>query len=147
MITPNTKPGYSLVELTAVLATLSIMLLMAAPPVERLLDGLAVRSAREALTLELARTRLLARVHGGAALVMDADAGSAVILSVAGDTLEPPLLLHPYRARLDLGSDTEATVRYDALGIGRLANRTLRLVRGDAEARVTVSAYGRVRAW
>ena len=38
-------------------------------------------------------------------------------------------------------------IRYDAIGIGRIANRTLRFERGHAVAGLTVSAYGRVRAW
>jgi prepilin-type N-terminal cleavage/methylation domain-containing protein len=146
---PGTRrKGHTLIELLAVLATMGIALLMAAPPVERLLDGLAVRSARDALVVELARTRLLARTHGGALLLLDANAATAVIVSESGDTLHPPLLLHAhYRTGLELGSSAQATIRYDALGIGRLANRTLHVVRGGSAARITVSAYGRVRAW
>ena len=38
-----------------------------------------------------------------------------------------------------------AAIAFDALGVGRLANRSVALVRGDARATVTISAYGRVR--
>ena len=144
----NTRSrGHSLVELAAVLTTVGVALLIIAPTIERVRDGLAVRGARDALAQALVHTRIHARMHGGAALHLDADAGSAVILSATGDTLQPPLLLRAqYRTQLDVGGGA-AAIRYDPLGIGRLANRTLRVMRGDAMARLTVSAYGRVRAW
>ena len=44
------------------------------------------------------------------------------------------------------GGDT-IVIRYDAIGLGRIANRTLRFERGRAVAGLTISAYGRVRAW
>lgn len=145
----NTRSrGHSLVELAAVLTTVGVALLIVAPTIERARDGLAVRGARDALAQALVHTRIHARMHGGAALYLDADAGSAVILSATGDTLQPPLLLQAqYRTQLDVGGDSPVAIRYDPLGIGRLANRTLRVMRGDAMARITVSAYGRVRAW
>jgi hypothetical protein len=36
-------------------------------------------------------------------------------------------------------------IRFDGLGIGRLANTVLRVERRNVSATVTVSAYGRVR--
>jgi hypothetical protein len=36
-------------------------------------------------------------------------------------------------------------LRYDALGIGRLANATIVVRRGAAQSTFVVSAYGRVR--
>jgi hypothetical protein len=36
-------------------------------------------------------------------------------------------------------------VHYDGLGIGRLANASIRVRRGDVAAGLTISAYGRVR--
>jgi hypothetical protein len=51
-----------------------------------------------------------------------------------------------YRTNLTLSRDRpEAVLRYDALGLGRVASQTLLFTRGRAEARLTVSAYGRIR--
>ncbi|MGH7443938.1 MAG: pilus assembly FimT family protein [Longimicrobiales bacterium] len=140
-------PGHTLIELAAVLAAVGIALAIAAPILSGTLDGLAVRAARDATVAELARARLLARLHGGAMVVLDAT-GGAVWIEAEGDTLGTPIdLSGQYHASLDLSGDSRAVIVYDRLGLGRLANRTIRLVRGDADARLTVSAYGRVRAW
>jgi hypothetical protein len=40
-----------------------------------------------------------------------------------------------------------ASIRFDGLGLGRLANRTIRLQRGTVTGGVTFSAYGRARTW
>lgn len=140
--------GHTLPELCALLAALGIALLIAAPAVARTLDGLAVRGARDAVVVEATRARMLARARGGAILHIDAQHGAVWVAGVSGDTLSDPIpLMARYRARIDLGTAPAAAVAYDHLGLGRLANRTVRFVRNDAEARLTVSAYGRVRAW
>jgi len=142
------RSGYSLVELLAVLATLGIALAVATPGVRRTIDRYAVRAARDAVATELARTRMLARTHGGAALVLDARDGMVWVRSPRGDTLALPThVTAVYNARIDLSGADTAAVAYDRLGIGRMANRTVRLVRHDADARLTISAYGRVRLW
>ncbi len=142
------RAGHSLAELAAVLVTLGIALAIAAPALVRSLDGLGVRSARDAIVQEAARARLLARLHAGASLVVSADEAAVWIEAPAGDTLSGPVHIDDrYHARIDLGGDARAVISYDRLGIGRLANRSVRLVRGEADARLTVSAYGRVRAW
>jgi hypothetical protein len=41
----------------------------------------------------------------------------------------------------------QIVLRFDGLGIGRVTNRTFLLSRGRAESRLTLSAYGRPRAW
>ena len=142
------SPGHTLPELCALLAALGIALLIVAPAVARTLDGLAVRSARDAVVVEATRARMLARARGGAILHLDAQLGAVWVSGVAGDTLSDPIpLTARFRARIELGTVSAATVAYDHLGLGRLANRTVRFVRNDADARLTVSAYGRVRAW
>ncbi|HEU5208212.1 MAG TPA: prepilin-type N-terminal cleavage/methylation domain-containing protein [Longimicrobiales bacterium] len=140
--------GYTLVELLAVLTVLGILLAIATPAVRRTIDRHAVIAARNAVAMELARARLLARAHGGAVLVLDAVAGAVSIRSSDGDTLASPAqVLAVYDARIDLGGADSAAVTYDRLGIGRMASRTVRLVRHDADARLTISSYGRVRLW
>lgn len=140
--------GYTLVELLAVLVAIGITLLIVTPSVRRAIDRHAVNAARNAVATELARTRLIARARGGAVLVLDANRGSASIRSPRGDTLAAPVPVSAiYNARIDLAGADSTAVVYDRLGIGRMANRTVRLVRNDADARLTISAYGRVRLW
>ena len=142
------RRGHTLAELAAVLAAIGIALATATPVLSRTLDALAVRAARDALVGELARARLLARLHGGSAFVLDATDAAVWIESGSGATLSTPVDLEAqYGARLDLGGESRVLVVYDRMGIGRLANRTIRLARGAATARLTVSAYGRVRTW
>lgn len=42
------------------------------------------------------------------------------------------------------GQRAEAELRFDALGIGRIASQTIRLSRGDEDAVLVVSSYGRL---
>ncbi len=140
--------GYTLVELVAVIAMLGIALGIAVPVIGRTLDGLRVRTARDQVVLELARTRMLARLHGGAVAVLDADMRAAWVESLAGDTIAAPVRVGvEHDVRMELDGERTARIIYDRFGIGRLASRSIRLVRNDAEARLTISAYGRVRAW
>lgn len=142
------RPGYTLIELATVLAMLGLALAVAVPVLGRSVDGLKVRTARDIVAVELARTRLLARAHGGAIAVLDSEAGATWVESVTGDTIALPVpVTAQHDVRIDLDGEAVARVEYDRFGIGRLANRTIRLVRNDAEARVTISAYGRVRSW
>ncbi len=132
----------------AVLVAIGIALAIAAPAVRRTIDRHAVRAARNAVAMELARTRLLARAHGGATLVLDARRGLSLTRTANGTGLADPVpVFDVYHARIDLGGADSAVVTYDRLGLGRMANRSVRLVRGDAAARLTISAYGRVRLW
>jgi hypothetical protein len=54
-----------------------------------------------------------------------------------------------FGVQLVIDHATTSTVRldFDALGLGRLANRTFRVRRGRHEARLTLSSYGRPRRW
>ena len=140
-------PGHTLLELVLVLALLGILTGMAMPGMARWRDGMAVRSAREEVAAALAWTRLAATAHGGATLHLD-PATTTLWTSYDDGGATPPVdLAGLYGVRLDVGSDAEVTLRYDQLGIGRVANRTVRLRRGRAVAGVTVSAYGRFRRW
>ncbi len=144
----RTRPAYTLLELVATLALLAVLVGLAQPPLERALAWARVRTARDLVAMATARTRALAVARGGAALVLDLRTARAWI--EAGDTCTPPEAIGDDR-RLRLIADGAAgdTVRiaYDGTGLGRLAGRTLRFRSGTAEARLTVSAYGRVRAW
>ncbi len=68
------------------------------------------------------------------------------IATVRGDTLRATDLAARHGVRADAGRPS-LRLRYDGLGIGRIANSTIRLQRGTAEAGLSISAYGRVRTW
>lgn len=142
--------GYTLVELVLLMVLVGVLVGLLAPATARVRDTLAVRAARDATAAALARTRMVAIAAGGARLVVVLDSALIAVEAVAGGARTPP----PLQLRRDYGvsvhtsgsSDTVG-VEYDALGLGRVASRTLTFRRGAASAGVTVSAFGRVRRW
>ncbi|MFO7892290.1 MAG: type II secretion system protein [Longimicrobiales bacterium] len=140
------QPGYTLIELIVATAVLGVILAIALPPALRWRDAAAVCAARDELAAGLAWTRMAAASHGGATLLLDPAAGRFWTRTDGHDS-EPVALAVRYGVRVEAGSDEVIAFYYDALGIGRLTNRTVGMVRGQAEAGVTVSAYGRYRRW
>ena len=147
----NGRSGHTLTELLVVLALLAIAIGLAYPAARAASDAWAVRAARDAVGAALAGARAAALTQRGAEVLLVPVNGT--VLTRAGDAATPP------SPRLDLARDWRVgvsspgfagdtiVIRYDAIGIGRIANRTLRFERGRALAGLTVSAYGRVRAW
>jgi len=137
--------GYTLLELTLVLVLAGTLLGVAVPRGAAVLDRIAVTVARDIVAASLARTRALAISRGGATLVLRRRPLRLRIEDATG-TLAPggnPALPHGIELETS-GTDAEIQIRYDALGIGRLASRTLRFRRGDAVATLVLSSYGRV---
>lgn len=144
----NAREGYTLIELVVALGVLGILLGIAAPPALRWRDAASVRSARDEIAAGLARARIAAVAHGGASLWIDAASGRFWIAAANGaDVIATVDLADRYGIRVESGSAGAVEVRFDALGIGRLANRTLRVRRRGATAGLTISAYGRYRRW
>jgi prepilin-type N-terminal cleavage/methylation domain-containing protein len=146
----RSRSGTTLLELLCSLALLGVLLGLAALPVSYAGDVLGARAARDAILNAAAASRALAIQHGGADLSLTAADGTMAISTrdgVVQDTLAQ--LASAFRVEIDFGdARAEAvTLRFDALGIGRLANRTVRIRRGSVTAGVTFSAYGRARAW
>jgi type II secretory pathway pseudopilin PulG len=137
------RSGYSLLDLSVALTLTGIALGVLLPAARRQTDRVAVLTAREAVIGRIARARREARLQGGAALQIRREGGLLWLESEAParDTLR---LERRFGVRMETSSPSAAIV-FDALGIGRLANRSVTLVRGDARATLTVSAYGRVR--
>jgi len=137
------RSGFSLIELSVVLALMGLGVATLLPAARRQTDRMAVLGAREAVVAQLSRTRSEARMSGGASLRIEREGGRLWIESPgpARDTLH---LERDHGVGLELGV-ASATVSFDALGIGRLANRSLTVVRGTARAGLSISAYGRVR--
>ena len=140
--------GASAVELLFTLTLLGILLGLAYSPLRGKLDGFAVRGARESLAAGVARTRAEAVTRGGAELAVDA-VGARFWVEAGGDTIVPPVHLgEQYGVKLVVDGGAErVALRFDGRGLGQVANRTFRLQRGRAEARLTLSAHGRPRRW
>lgn len=141
--------GTTAIELLFALVLLGVLLGLAYPPVRGKLDDMAVRSARESLAAGVARARAVAIARGGAEFVVDGARGRFWVLATTGDTAIPPVHLgEQYGVVLVVdGGATDVSIHFDGRGLGRVANRTFRLQRGKAEARLTLSAYGRPRRW
>lgn len=141
--------GTTLIELLLALCLLGILAGLAAPALEHGVDVVAARAARDELAAAVSRTRSSAVALGGASLIVDPGHATFWIRGAAGDTVLQPVDLFQ-RHGVDLaasGADGTVELSFDALGIGRMTSRTIRLVRGTAVANVTVSAYGRARTW
>lgn len=142
----TTRTGFSLIEVALVLLIAALLAAVSIPSLSRGRDALAVRAARVELASAFAVARFTAIRAGGAALVIDTAAGDVWIETAAGVRLQPG---YPLAARygVSLRTDRPAPVmlRYDALGIGRIANATIRVERRRASATLTISSYGRVR--
>ena len=147
---PRLRPGLTLLELLLQLCILAILLGMAAPSLRRTADRWAVVACRDELAALLRRTRAGAVALGGARLELDLAAGVVRGVSAAEERIVAPRALgDEYRVRIRAEGAAAGTVviAFDRLGIGRLANRTIRIRRGREEAGITISAYGRVRVW
>lgn len=147
----NGRRGHTLTEMLIVLALLALAIGLSYPAARAASDAWAVRAARDAVAASLAGARAAALIERGAEVLLVPRTG--VVLTRIPGSDDPPrprlLLTQDWRVTLSspgFSGDTIA-IRYDAIGVGRIANRTLRFQRGRAAAGLTVSAYGRVRAW
>lgn len=139
--------GTTLIELVVVMAILALLLAVTVPSAAHWRDAAAVRAARDELAAGLARARAAAASNGGAALLLDPLNGRFWTVTAGGFRGEAVSLGDQYDVSVDPGGAELVVFRYDGLGIGRLAGRTVHIRRGRAEAGLTVSAYGRTRRW
>lgn len=137
--------GYTLFEITAVLALLAVASSAVLPGLAGQRDRARVLEARETFVALIRDARTAAVRDGAAALYVDVAGGRAWI-EVGGRTVRDVPLAMPGAVRLDLGGGrTAAEIAFNALGIGVFANETLEWTAGRARARLVVSSYGRVR--
>ena len=140
-----TRPGTTLYELIFALVITAIVATMALPSMLHARRVLAVRAARADLAAAIATARSAAVLTGGAAVTIDVAHGMVWVETGDGRRIgdaQPVAARHGVTLEADR---TSITLQYDALGIGRLANASIRVRRGDVAAALTVSAYGRVR--
>lgn len=131
-------------EVMAVLAIVAVATGLGAPSVRSLADTASVINARERIAAGVTHARYRAIASGGATLRVRGEPPSA-LLEVGDSVVE---LLGPEHfdgVSMNLGRRTEVTLRFDRLGLGRMASTTIRLQRGDVRRTLTLSAYGRVR--
>lgn len=136
--------GFTLFECLVVLAIVGIGIALGLPALQLHRDRWAVTQAREASAALLARARVDALGSGVSTVTIQSGRGQ--IERRLGSTFRERVDLGDrYGVSLDIsGRDTLATVEFNALGLGRMAARTLRFGRGAASASLVISAYGRV---
>ena len=136
--------GFTLFECLVVLAIVGIGIALGLPALQLHRDRWAVTQAREASAALLARARVDALGSGVSTVTIQSGRGQ--IERRLGSTFRERVDLGGrYGVSLDIsGRDTLATIEFNALGLGRMAARTLRFGRGAASASLVISAYGRV---
>jgi type II secretory pathway pseudopilin PulG len=143
----RSRTGHTLIELSIALIVAAALMTVAARPLHRARHEVAVAAARRELASAVAVTRSTAILGGGARLVVDLPSATAWIESAAGVI---PGSVRDLGARYGVSIEADRSprveIRFDGLGVGRLANTTIRLRRGDVESRIIISAYGRVRS-
>jgi len=137
--------GYTLIELLAVLTLFAVGASMVSSTARRLGDRAAVTTAREKVVAALGDARVQAMATGRGTVVILADPPE-VRTRANGRPDRRVDLDDTGHLRLDLGGGRDSTeIRFDALGLGRMASQTIVLTRGDASATVVVSSFGRIR--
>lgn len=136
--------GFTLPELLTVLLLLSLGVTFLVPTARRLVDRMAVLAAREAVVGMLVRVRAQAVAAGGAELELDPARNRVEVLEApgAGGSID---LAREFGVELGPAGAAASRLRFDPLGLGRTANRTLEFRRGRVADTLTISAYGRVR--
>ena len=138
--------GHSLPDLALGIVLLGVVASMGSAAWSRTSDRWAVLSAREAVVRTLLTAKYRAPDHGGASVEVVADSG-LVRWWVLGDTVETLWLSDRWGVSLTLGSRARTVLRFDDLGLGQVASRSITIRRGGAESGLAVSSYGRIRRW
>jgi type II secretory pathway pseudopilin PulG len=144
------RPGITLIELLFALVLATALGGVAAPRFSAALDRVAVSAATDSFAAQVTRARALALARGGARLMLDVRCACSWLEDIDGRHAASEVWFgssYGVTLLVDGFRDTPVELSFDALGIGRLVNRTLRFRRGRIERRSTVSAYGRVRTW
>jgi len=137
--------GHTLIELAFVITLIGMGASLLAPTARRYRDRASVVAARESLVGILVQARGVAMETGGAAVRISSDPWT-VRLVAADSTLLTVDFAAEHDVLLALGSGgSEVELRFDALGLGRLAGQTIAFLRGESRAELVVSSYGRVR--
>jgi prepilin-type N-terminal cleavage/methylation domain-containing protein len=137
------RRGITLPELLLTLLILGVAAHLTITPFRRQVDAIVLSAGREEVIALFHRARMEARSEGHASLHF-AEGGDALLLAPE----RPPFRALLRNRGIDLeiaGSRSEMEVVFGPLGMASVASATLILRRRDAETRLIVSAYGRVR--
>ena len=124
---PGPRVGFTLLELTLVLALMALLASLGAPVWRSSLDRWAVRSVRDRTAVALHRARAEARRWGGARLEVDAAEGRLRLHRTSSDSVvweDGSAREHRVQVILPRGR-TGTSLTFDALGLGVVASRTL----------------------
>ncbi len=136
--------GFTLLECLVVLVILGVGLALGTPALQDQRDRWAVLQAREASAALFSRARAEA-VGSGDSDVSIREVTPLIERHLRGVPRESLQLDARFGVSLDLsGTSSTVVISFDALGLGRIASRTLRFTRSDAASLLIVSSYGRV---
>jgi type II secretory pathway pseudopilin PulG len=142
------RAGTSLLELMLALVLIGTLTYLGTTSYASARNVFAVRAARDAVVAASARTRAFAIRHGGGTLQIDVPGRTLRITTRDGVIDETSAIASDLAVRIQLdGARSSGSVPYDALGIGRIASRTITLTSGTVVGGVTFSSYGRPREW
>jgi len=137
--------GFTLLEVVCTLGLFAAGVSVLLPAARRVDERLSVVAAREELVGIIARARAQALAYGGATVLVEGRPATAYL--TAGRVIRERVdLWERHRTELSLsGGHPSVEIRFDGVGLGRMAARSITLRRGSAVARLVVSAHGRVR--
>jgi type II secretory pathway pseudopilin PulG len=140
VMTTQPRSGTTLLELLLVLSLAAVLLGAGTAALTGVRDRLAAAGACQRFVASLSLARAAAQMHGGAVVVVDAALGEWQVTPA-------PYSPHAGSGRaagvtIAMGAQ-DPVIRFDAFGLGRMANRTVTFTRGRAQARLTLSIYGR----
>ena len=137
------RSGYTVLELVIVVTISAILLSIALPRGQLILDRLSVHAAASDVAAMLASARALA-LASRSAIAVDVDSGSGVLRVRRGD--EMILSRNIGQAHGVRVARTRDSLTYDSYGLGRgAANLSVIIRRRAAMETVFVSRLGRVR--
>jgi len=137
------RRGSTLVELLVGLSVVGVLLGLGTPLARGVLDRSAAVAAREEALGLVHHARALALSGGGATLTVVPDADVLILTDASGHVRTR---LATAESGVDLrttGAADSIRVRWNALGWGSFASRTLEFGRGGAVARLVISSRGR----
>ena len=136
--------GAGLVELVVAMVLAGVVLGGALAAARHAHDRRAVEGARSTAAGLIERGRTLAVAAGGAVVRLDTASATVVVRDAHGIEVRR-MLGDEFGVWLDLAGRASHEVRFDAAGIGRVANATVGFARGAARTELVISLFGRVR--
>lgn len=139
-----TSVGVTLPELILCLLIIGVAAHAVARPARHQADLMTVRSAREEVIALVQRARAEARSSGEASVVIEEGVDPYMLRGSAAAPGGAALSSRGVKIEV-LGPRSSVTLKFGPMGVARFAAASLRLSKRNAEARLVVSSYGRIR--